>query len=119
MTAVRDAIDRAAGTAAHHLLGWMACRPDPARRPWIAAVQAELDVIEGGRGTTGLGRGQAISTGLPGINAAPLADSFATGRGIRNGAVEIGAGQAVAVLAAYVVIFALLALASLRGQDTA
>jgi len=33
--------------------------------------------------------------------------------------VEIGAGQAVAVLAAYVVIFALLALASLRGQDTA
>jgi len=48
MTTVRDIIDRVCAAAARGVLVWAAARLDPTRRPWIEAVRAELDLIEGG-----------------------------------------------------------------------
>ncbi len=48
MTAVRDIIDRVCTAAAHGMLVWAAGRLDPARRPWIEAMRAEIGAIEGG-----------------------------------------------------------------------
>lgn len=61
----------------------------------------------------------AIATALPGVNAAALGSTFGALFHGRNAFVAVGAGQATVILAAYVVVFVVLSLASLRRQEVA
>jgi hypothetical protein len=48
MREIRTALDRLAAAAARRLLAWIAQRLDPARKTWLEALHAELDMIDGG-----------------------------------------------------------------------